>query len=452
MHQVNAGYTLLAPIAAGREGELRTLLRGYAETATQPDRFGFEACASTHFASITVIDEHVRDDEILPATLLFATSFAGPLRDHLRELVATTGPQLRAILGACDPYLRDCADADLEAYLLEHRHADTFYSGMQHLTRADVRRNQQLHAAIAGFLDGPAAPRGTPAEVRAAIRRFVGEDPELAWALEPWVLPPGATWALKKRGILLIGGAASYVVGLLVASIAGLAGCATLGWIALAGWAAVVGFVAFLAVVLGGVIVADRRQDYTSGRQDDARVRELSAAQNRPVINEVTITGPIKDGATRPLYMRLAFWIIARAAEGVPVPGYWDGIDIPTVATARWIAGDRGRRLIFISNYTNAAEPYVRDFIDKDDGPRNINLSFGFGRGYPQLHRLVQGGADQHPNEFIYVVTEHQQLTDYWFGPYKDLSIDNIKRDFAIRKGLADPPPKDGIQAWLHLL
>ena len=87
----------------------------------------------------------------------------------------------------------------------------------------------------------------------------------------------------------------------------------------------------------------------------------------------------------------MALWGVARLAEGIP--GLREPIGIPTVATARWIAADRGRRLIFISNYTNAAEGYVRDFIDTEDGARNINLSFGFGRGYPKTRWIIRDGA-----------------------------------------------------------
>jgi hypothetical protein len=186
-------------------------------------------------------------------------------------------------------------------------------------------------------------------------------------------------------------------------------------------------------------------------RQPDPHVRELAVTQNRPVINEFTIAGPIKEeGTLRPLFLRLSLWIVARLAEGVP----WlrSGIDIPTVATARWIAADRGRRLIFISNYTNAAEPYVRDFIDVPDGAMRINLTFGFGRGYPKTEWVVEGGALTDPNGFIYVVTENQRPTAFWYGPYRDMSIDNIKINRKIREGLFANLDEAGAQAWLHLL
>jgi len=152
----------------------------------------------------------------------------------------------------------------------------------------------------------------------------------------------------------------------------------------------------------------------------------------------------------RPLVLRLSMWIVARIAEGIP--GLRGGIDIPTVATARWIAADKGRRLIFISNYTNSAEPYVRDFIDVPEGAQRINLTFGFGRGYPKTEWVVNGGALTDPNGFIYVVTHNQHETGFWYGRYPDMSIDNIKINRRIREGLFAKLDEDEERAWLELL
>ena len=108
---------------------------------------------------------------------------------------------------------------------------------------------------------------------------------------------------------------------------------------------------AFLACVIGILIAEIREAEPKADVRVRAparrpRARTLAATQNRPVINEFTLAGPIKlEGGFGPLFLRLSLWVIARVAEGVPgIPYVKTGINIPTVATARWIVADRGRR------------------------------------------------------------------------------------------------------------
>jgi hypothetical protein len=205
-----------------------------------------------------------------------------------------------------------------------------------------------------------------------------------------------------------------------------------------------------------GLIISMRRaeyeQTYVASRKSDAFMRELAATQRRAVINEFSLDGAVKPGADRPLVLRIALWAIARAAEGVPHL-FPDGIDIPTVATARWMLSDGGKRILFISNYTNPAEPYVRDFIDTRAGAQRINLSFGFGSGFPLTRWVLWDGAITDPNAFMNAVADHQRPTSFWYGPYTHISIDNIHVNQKIREGLVASFTTDkAAQEWLHLL
>lgn len=453
-HQVNAGFTVLAELVPGRVAEARALLATY---RADPTRLPFATTVSTHFATLTVIDADVYgppDRQVaLPARLLVATSVAGPIREHVEELArGTLGTSLRALLACCVGFAPGCDDADFVEYLLDRREADTFYSGMQHLAPLDVRRHRELREAIEDYLGAiPAFDTQDPIEIRARIQAHVRA--RFPWAAESFAPPPIAWWVLKGRGLLL----SVPVLGLGALTLAALVCGGPLRLVAGLAWGAV-------AVFVGGMFVlvreAEREQTYVSPRQPDARVRALAATQNRPVINEFVIAGPIKEeGRIRPLFLRMAMWVVARAAVGIPlIPKLSSGISIPTVATARWIPADRGRRLIFISNYTNAAEPYVRDFIDVHDGAQRINITFGFGRGYPKTRWVLLDGAVTDPNGFLNVVAENQHETGFWYGPYHDMSIDNIVLDRAIREGLFAKLPDDpklaakAAQDWLHLL
>ncbi len=439
MHKVNAGYTLLLPLA---DAAAATKRLGELDATWLP----FAQMTTVHFATVTILPAQRYGDTELPATLLFATSFCGPALAHVDELVAVMERGLRELFQFCEGFAIGCTRAQLVAFIRAHRHADTFYSGMQHLSPADVAAHRKLREAIEDYID-TRRPTGTAVAIRARIQDYVKKEPELAWAEAPFA--PGWDAFLALHWRTLIAGAIA------VPCLAALAICTALHCAAAPYlWLALGGIVAVIGVLLCALRYSECQQRAVSERQPDAQVRMLAATQNRPVINEMTIGGPIKAGWSRPLVLRMAYWVVARLAEGIP--GMRAGINIPTVATARWIAGDGGRRLIFISNFTNAAEPYVRDFIDVEDGAKRINLTFGFGNLYPRTEWIIDGGALTDPNGFIYVVTEQQRPTAFWYGRYLDMSIDNIKRNRQIREGLFAALPERKAeaqaQAWLHLL
>jgi hypothetical protein len=434
---------LLVPLRADRVNAASELL---AELDRNPDRLPFAKSATTHFASVTIVPAQKYGTGDLPATLLFATSFCGPAGDHVKELVRLMGTQLCDLFEHCVGFERD----KLEDFIVENRHSDAFYSGMQNLSPEDVQRHHELRSEIETFLDAREGSLPTTAVgVRSEIQTHIRAQPQFRWAQDSFAPPPAAWLALHWRWLALLG-IAVPVAGALIVSALGAMFSASLRTVALDGWAGV--------IVLGlcgyGLWRALRRaedaQTYVTSRQPDEAVRALAATQNRPVINEMTIAGPVKEGWVRPFVLRLALWIVERAVEGFP--RLRTPLTIPTVATARWIAADGGRRLIFISNYTNAAEGYVRDFIDTEDGAQNINLSFGFGRGYPKTRAIIHEGAITNPNAFGYVVTENQRQTAFWYGRYTDISIDNITTNRKIREGLFGHKDENEAQTWLHLL
>jgi len=453
MHKVNAGFTLLVPLRADRVDVATALLT---ELDAHQERLPFAKSATTHFATITVIPEQTYRDKPLPATLLFATSFCGPTRVHISELVRIMGDGLREVLQHCEGFDAGRSNDELEDFLLAHRHGDTFYSGMQNLSPEDVRQHRQLREAIEAYIEARQANggfRGDASAVRREIQEYVKGRPDLAWAQQAFEPTIKAWLVLHWRSLIIeaIGAA------LLVCTAAWLLfDCAALGVIAKSGWIAVGAFVLFVAVMVFSIYEAEDDQTYVARRTPDDRARLLAATQTRPVINEFTLAGPIKEeGMLRPVFVKLSLWVIARVVEGVPpkrLPYVGGGINIPTVATARWIAADGGRRLMFISNYTNEGVAYVRDFIETPAGAMRINLSFGFGRGFPKTRGILWGGALTDPNAYLYALSEHQRSTLFWYGPYRDISIDNIKVNRKIREGLFADYNEKQAEDWLHLL
>ena len=125
---------------------------------------------------------------------------------------------------------------------------------------------------------------------------------------------------------------------------------------------------------------------------------------------------------------------------------------IPTVATARWLTIDGGRRLVFISNFSNLSEGYVRDFIDSTKRGSRINIIFGQGNGYPATKWVFGLGALDNPNGFMNLLYSMQVTTQFWYWPYKHLSTDTININRKIRLGLFAEQTEQETSDWLQLL
>ncbi|MBL9017731.1 MAG: hypothetical protein JNL83_26310 [Myxococcales bacterium] len=451
MHRVNAGFTLVLPLRPESVDACGALLT---ELDADQARLPFARSTTTHFATITIIPAQMYRDRVLPATLLFATSMCGPVRVHVEELVELMGSELRVLFAHCEGFRADFSDGEMQDFMLARRHADTFYSGMNHLSPQCVKRHRELREAIEQFIDERQAQgglTGSASEVRKEIQAFVRSRPDLAWTEERFEPTLRAWLAYHWRSLVVEG----FVASLLVASVVRIfVEAKLLTWFVVGGWSLVVAFLALVVVLGVSISRAEAKQAFVAQRPPDDRARTLASMTNRPVINEFVLAGPIKpEGSLRPVFLQLAFWVVARVVEGVPGMYYvGSGIDIPTVATARWIVTDRGRRVMFISNFTNSAHGYIRDFIETRGGAMRINLSFGFGYGFPKTRWIVSGGALTDPNAYLYSLAQNQLPTWFWYGPHEDVSIDNIKVNRKIREGLfADLSPEEEKQ-WLHLL
>ncbi len=250
MHRVNAGYTLLAPL---RPECVQAAIALVAELDGDRSRLQFDASATTHFASLTIIPAQLYRKAELPATLLLATSFCGPTHLHVQELVRIMGPGLREVFAHCQGFAPGCTDEALEAFILANRHSDTFYSGMQHLSPQCVRRHKELRTAIQSYVDNRQAGggfHGTAREIRREIQDHVRSRPELAWAEEPFAPPPGTWRALHGRSFVVLG----FLIALVSCTGLRAAGVTELGTPIAIGWLSLVAFV----LVAGALFVAVR--------------------------------------------------------------------------------------------------------------------------------------------------------------------------------------------------
>jgi hypothetical protein len=98
----------------------------------------------------------------------------------------------------------------------------------------------------------------------------------------------------------------------------------------------------------------------------------------------------VKPGVFRRVLLRGVLWaanLIARTSTHGSLSG------IPSIHYAHWALIDRGRRLLFLSNYDGSWESYLGDFIDK--ASRGLTGVWSNTVGFPVTDYLIFKGADE---------------------------------------------------------
>lgn len=422
-----ADFLVLAPIRAGQIEPLRALIAG-CTLAGQP---GHADPANAHFDFTKIPTLHN-----IRVALLEDPSIGD------RAIYAQNWPEERvglALLGCCD------GDADhLLQNLSEHMgkwlsqlfaHCEGFVIGDDVLCwmRARVKKSaasyvngpgrtvQQIHQEAklsamlrtkrAGMQDG-----GTDAAL--SLRRAVAmQQPALTRAA-----PPPWSWCFRT---------ALYFLSLpLVAVIFALMWRLTLPVLILSAW-----WLRRLETRDAVIVIAP----------DPAEIARRSAYEDHDNANPFTAIGSLKPGMFRWGVVVVVLFVIDWAARYLFRKGRLGRVG--TIHFARWVLIDKGRRVVFTSEYDGSAEAYMDDFINKVGF--GLNASFSNGIGYPRTRWLVLDGASDE-QRFKYFMRHHQIITQFWWRAYPGLTTFDLARNSRIRQGF-DRAPQTDAQAdrWL---
>jgi hypothetical protein len=443
-----AALTVIVEIEEGKEDALRALLKEIGDVVDLPAcPIDFRKFTTVHFMRWVVLgaDKDARGKDI-PAQLVLSTNYDLPLEGHLQELVAVGGATLDKIYSHCKGYT---GAKGLLPYLRGHRvDYAAFYVGTRGRSVAQVRNEEKLRGAIEGYLDRrPQGASQEPAVVRAEIRRFVFESPELAWARAE---PDWAGWRLRLYGpplLVLLVLLAAWVAALVLAP-------PLLGapW-----WAVPVATVA-LALLAAAPLVGlflivlfhewnDPEDDIRTDVGQVDHVKVLVQREDQVVQNQLSHLANVKPQLFRARTLRLVLGAINLLARYVYVRGTLGGI--PTIHFARWVILDGGRRLLFFSNFDESWENYLGHFIDK--AARGLTAVWSNTVGCPKAKGLIGAGA-RDEQRFKSWTREHQIFTQVWYSAYEELSVDNINNNSAIRMGLYGELSPAEAEAWLARL
>lgn len=429
-------FTVVAVVAAGREGSLRLLLdtMNARPGMANPDNglVPFSLFERLHFARFALLaDTTGADLEVfdlprprVPALCLaFVGECDGSADEQLQELAEKAGSGLRRIFAHCEGF-----DGASAAQLLAWMKAHDLPVGANYVNRIGRTVRQVLEESELQKLLSSSAPRGGAAGVLdpVAVRRQLLALVKAERAAGRLALtPPDATplaWRVRN-GLHLVG---VPLVGLLLLPVA--------------------------IVITPFALFVLRRQEEQDPEfyphPDPADVLAMQRLEDHDVSNSFTALGAVKPGWFRRALIPLVLLAIDYAARHVFGKGHLARIQ--SIHFARWVFMDDRQRVLFCSNYDGSHESYMDDFVNKAAWGLNVVFSNGF--GWPRTRWLIKEGA-RHEMRFKHYQRRHQLPTQVWYKAYPGLTLGDLERNRRIREGVeAAEMNEQQALAWLKLL
>src|ERR1700737_3329000 len=153
MHRLHAGLTVVVAVKAGQSKQLRDTLKDLHRTQDRGPA-NFRNAETVLFVSGVILPEQNYQSEPLPESFVFATTYWGPLSNHLDDLVKTNDRCLYEIFKHCVGFPQDTEvnDKHIKDYLKSYAYPSAFGSRYQCITKSEVCREKQLRNEIQRYL------------------------------------------------------------------------------------------------------------------------------------------------------------------------------------------------------------------------------------------------------------------------------------------------------------
>ena len=425
--------TILTQVKAGEVDQLREILGRIADNDVEDnDIVPFGRLTKIHFARWAII-EKIQEKPVSPTKLIFSTNYDAPLEGHLNELVDLAGKGLDEIYRHCEDYP---GPGGLLDYLKEHMVGyGAFFVAVHGHSVVQIRQEAKLRDAIENYLDQNNsdlnwAGANAPVRILADIKNFIKKNQtDFAWALDS-APKPSFFWKLQHYGKL------GFLILLLTVIILLIAETVPL-WV--------------IFLFIGVIIVILRSKEKSDPQTPNTRYSEhdtyLASLEDRIVQNQMTNISSIKPG----IFRRTTLWLVLKGIEVTARYIFTKGLlaGVTTIHFARWVIIDKGKNLIFFSNYGGSWESYLGDFIDK--AAVGLTAIWSNAKLYPKTSWLFRDGATDE-QRFKVWGREQQIETDVWYSAYKTLSVSNIFNNSEIRNGLTRQMNEEETRAWLRRL
>lgn len=446
---VQSVFTVVAAVRADRVADLSAVLDKVAQDPSGNDLLPLGRLAGLHYASLVLFAP--RPNRSGGPLLVFECNVDGSIDEHLDRLLDVAAPGLDHVWSACTGYPARPAGRDEVRRWLRSRvvRPGAYHVGATGRSRAQIEAEATLRGEIESFLD-TAQSNGslpeTPRAIRDAVRAHVRDRADLAWALDA---PPPARAAHRAALALHLAKSSDRRLlapaGLAVAALTLLTRRS-----ALTALAALTAAGAAATRWLTWRETTDTAEDHPVPDDVIEAIEQVEDRSDR-VTNHLASLVDLKPGWGRRTLLRAVLLVIDVAARTRYTKGELGGI--PSIHFAHWSIIDRGRRLLFVSNYDGSWESYLDDFIEK--AASGLTAVWSNTRNFPRCRwlglRRDGGGARRGP-AFKRVARNSQVATTIHFAAYPRLTVANIQRNTAIRGGLAGELDEQGAQAWLSQL
>jgi hypothetical protein len=372
-----------------------------------------------HFASLVL-----NYDAAYGAYLVFENNFDGELDPYLEDLYAHAAAGLHTIYSFCPDY-RGTSGAD-KAQILSYLRAHVVRPNAYHIGnigRSVERTHQEdeLRDGLENFLDGVVSQGniGSPSSIRQQVQAFVKEQPPLGWTAS---VPPRQTPMEHLLPRLKI--ALAVVIGLVLLPLLILV---AIVWVVMLRW-------------------TETHEPPPAEIDVNAHVKNLVVREDRTHIvqNHMCSITTVKPSVFRRVTLRGVLWltnVIARTSDKGELRG------IPSIHFAHWSLIDKGRRLLFVSNFDGSWENYLDDFIDK--ASTGLTGIWSNTIGFPMTNWLVRDGA-RDGSHFKANARDKQTYTNVWYSAYPQLTVQTIDNNSCIREALFTPLDDTATRDWLR--
>lgn len=413
---LQGALTVIAKIRPGEDRELERLLDiigGDIKGKRDNTYLRLSDISTLHFGRFVLIPDMQAGGY---AYLMMETNHDGPLRAHTDEFVDKAGEAMDLLWGKCEGYPTVDRKANPDRFKRAfHRfivknsiEVESFYMAYRYETVGQVKWYAEFHDAVQRFVD----LRNVEEFISDGLKDLIARIPKRPVREAPPLLRP-LVGLLRKIGDWL-GTALGRLIFLLDAI------------------RRIVS--AFTFRPLKRLIL--RREPALDLKLSDAQIQPgLADIEDVVTQNQLTVISAIKPGTLRDV--KIVLNGIHIAAKHIFNKGSLG--TIATIHFARWCIIDKGRYLLFFSNYDGSWDSYIGDFVDK--AATGMDAIWRSAPGYPE-----QGSIDI--DAFKSIIRRNQVRTQVFYSAYPDRTVQNILRD----REVARPFYQEDVVKWMgHL-
>lgn len=408
--------TVIAKIKPGEDKELERILDIIGTDIRGKDK-------NTYLKLVDITTLHFGRFVLIPNAetgrydyLMMESNHDGTLRQHTDEFADRAGDAMELLWGRCVGYPTVDRKENLERFkrafyrfiLKNSVETEAYYVAYPHETVGQVKWYAELHGALQEFLD----LRNVEEFITERLQGLLTRLPRRPVYEPPRLLKPLISLLKSIQGRL-----------------------STFGKLAITVLDILRRFISAYTFRPLKRLILRREPPLDLKLSDQAILPGVADIEDVVTQNQLTVISAIKPGSLRDV--RFALSLIHSAARHIFNQGSLG--TITTIHFARWAIVDKGRFLVFFSNYDGSWDSYIGDFVDK--AAKGMDLIWTSAPGYPE-----QGSIDI--EAFKSIIRRNQVRTQVFYSAYPNSTVKNILQDRTVAK----PFYREDVENWMRHL